>query len=310
MIRLEGLTKRYGTTLAVDEVTTEFPPRAITAVVGSSGSGKSTLLRLINRLIEPSAGRVLIDGRDVSLDAPHLLRRRIGYAIQGVGLFPHRTVAQNIATVPALLGWERARIDARVEELLRLFHLDPARFAMAYPSELSGGQQQRVGVARALAADPVLLLMDEPFGALDPLLRASAQQDLREIQRRLGTTVVLVTHDIDEAFRLADHIAVMHHGRLLQNDAPERLVAAPADPRVAELIGSGERSLRLLARLGAGDCAEPGQAPGNPVPAGTNLREVLAELLWRGADALPVEHAEGPMRITLAAILLRGREAP
>ncbi|MFM7274525.1 MAG: ATP-binding cassette domain-containing protein, partial [Gammaproteobacteria bacterium] len=208
MIRLEGLTKRYEAMLAVDDVSTEFAPRAITAVVGSSGSGKSTLLRLINRLIEPSAGRVLIDGRDVSLEAPHLLRRRIGYAIQGVGLFPHRTVAQNIATVPSLLGWERSRIDARIAELLRLFHLDPARFAAAYPRELSGGQQQRVGVARALAADPALLLMDEPFGALDPLLRASAQQDLREIQRRLGTTVVLVTHDIDEAFRLGDRIAV------------------------------------------------------------------------------------------------------
>ncbi|MFM7785252.1 MAG: ATP-binding cassette domain-containing protein, partial [Gammaproteobacteria bacterium] len=195
MIRLEGLTKRYEAMLAVDDVSTEFAPRAITAVVGSSGSGKSTLLRLINRLIEPSAGRVLIDGRDVSLEAPHLLRRRIGYAIQGVGLFPHRTVAQNIATVPSLLGWERSRIDARITELLRLFHLDPARFAAAYPRELSGGQQQRVGVARALAADPALLLMDEPFGALDAQLRLIMQDQLLKIWSGSGKTIVFVTHD-------------------------------------------------------------------------------------------------------------------
>lgn len=309
MIRLEELGKRYGETVAVDGVSTEFAPRAITAVVGSSGSGKSTLLRLVNRLVEPSAGRVLIDGRDVALEPPHLLRRRIGYAIQGVGLFPHRTVAENIATVPRLLGWDAARTRARVEELLRLFHLDPARFADAYPRALSGGQQQRVGVARALAADPALLLMDEPFGALDPLLRASAQQDLLAIQRRLGTTVVLVTHDIDEAFRLGDRIAVMHQGRLLQNDTPERLVAAPADPQVAELIGSGERSLRLLARRTVSELAEPGEAPGAAVPSATNLREALAELLWRGADALPVAHPEGPHRVRLAAILACGRGA-
>ncbi|RYE60243.1 MAG: ABC transporter ATP-binding protein, partial [Rhizobiaceae bacterium] len=204
MIEIETLTKRYGDNTVVDTVTMTIQPRTVTVIVGTSGSGKTTLLRMINRLVEPTSGTIKLDGVD-NRDLPGFeLRRRIGYAIQGHGLFPHRTVAQNIATVPGLLGWDRPRIDAKVKELLELFQLDPADFAARFPHELSGGQQQRVGVARALAAEPNVLLMDEPFGALDPIIRAKAQQDLISIQKVLGTTIVLVTHDMDEAFHLAD----------------------------------------------------------------------------------------------------------
>ena len=213
MIRIEKLTKQYDATTVVDDVSFEVEGNSITAIVGTSGSGKSTLLRMINRLVEPTSGRVLLDGADTRGEPAHLLRRRIGYVIQGNGLFPHRTVAENVATVPRLLGWPDERIRDRVTELLEIFQLDPALYAGALPHQLSGGQQQRVGVARALAAEPAVLLMDEPFGALDPIIRAKAQEDLFDIQRRFGTTVVLVTHDMDEAFRLGHRIAVMSQGR-------------------------------------------------------------------------------------------------
>lgn len=175
-------------------------PRTVTVIVGTSGSGKTTLLRMINRLVEPTSGTIRIDGDDVSTMPGYKLRRQIGYAIQGHGLFPHRTVAENIATVPQLIGWDRKRIDAKIDALMQLFQLDPALYANRFPHELSGGQQQRVGVARALAAEPNILLMDEPFGALDPVIRAKAQNDLLDIQKKLGVTIVLVTHDMDEAF--------------------------------------------------------------------------------------------------------------
>ena len=209
MIEIEHLTKRYGETIVVDDVSFRVEEGTIAVVVGTSGAGKSTLLRMINRLVEPSSGRVLIDGRDTLSIPEDELRHSIGYVIQGYGLFPHRTVSQNIATVPRLLGWDRKSVTARVEELLDLFQLDPAEFAGKFPHELSGGQQQRVGVARALAAKPALLLMDEPFGALDPVIRGKALEDLLAIQRRLGATIVLVTHDMNEAFHLGDRIAVM-----------------------------------------------------------------------------------------------------
>ena len=211
MIDVESLTKQYGSATVVDDVSMSVARGSIAVIVGTSGSGKSTLLRMINRLVEPSRGRVRIDGQDTTTTPGHLLRRRIGYAIQGHGLFPHRTVAQNIATVPRLLGWAADRIAARVAELLRIFQLEPAEYAGKFPHQLSGGQQQRVGVARALAAEPAVLLMDEPFGALDPIIRGKAQDDLRAIQRQFGTTIVLVTHDMDEAFRLGDRVAVIHH---------------------------------------------------------------------------------------------------
>jgi len=308
MITVEKLSKRYGETTVVDEVSFSVERGSITAIVGTSGSGKSTLLRMINRLIEPSSGRVLLDGRDTREEPAHLLRRRIGYVIQGNGLFPHRTVAENIATVPRLLGWDEARIAARVRELLEVFSLDPATYAHSLPHQLSGGQQQRVGVARALAAEPVVLLMDEPFGALDPIIRAKAQEDLLAIQDRFGMTVVLVTHDMDEAFRLGDRVAVMSGGRLLQYDRPAELLVHPADPFVSRMTGLGDRAMRLLSLITAGEAALPGAGEGPAVAATATLRDVLSELVWSRADAARVVDADGTARgrLTLAAILARG----
>jgi osmoprotectant transport system ATP-binding protein len=309
MISVENLTKQYGATTVVDGVSMRIERNSITVIVGTSGSGKSTLLRMINRLVEPTRGRVLIDGNDTTGEPAYLLRRRIGYVIQGHGLFPHRTVAENIATVPRLLGWDAARIRARVEELLRVFQLDPDAYAGAFPHQLSGGQQQRVGVARALAAEPAVLLMDEPFGALDPIIRAKAQDDLLDIQRRFGTTIVLVTHDMDEAFRLGHHVAVMSHGRLLQYDRPAVLLTRPADPFVSRMTGASDRAMRLLSLTTAGEAALPGASNGPAVASSASLREVLSELLWCGAESAAVMDADGTPRgyLTIAAILARGR---
>ena len=309
MITIENLTKCYGATAVVDGVSMQIPRNSLTVIVGTSGSGKSTLLRMVNRLVEPTSGCVLLDGRDTRAEAPHLLRRRIGYAIQGHGLFPHRTVAENIATVPRLMGWDAARIEARVTELLEAFALDPAIFAGQFPHQLSGGQQQRVGVARALAAEPQLLLMDEPFGALDPIIRAKAQDDLLDIRRRFGTTIVLVTHDMDEAFRLGDHVAVMSCGRMLQYGPPAELLTRPADPLVSRMTGLADRAMRLLSLSTAGEAALPGTVDGPEVAASATLRDVLSELMWRGADAARVTEADGTPRghLTVAAILARGR---
>jgi osmoprotectant transport system ATP-binding protein len=314
MIVIETLTKRYGSTTAVDDVSMTIERNSITVIVGTSGSGKSTLLRMINRLIEPTSGRVLIDGRDTESEPGYVLRRRIGYVIQGHGLFPHRTVAENIGTVPRLLGWEESRIRARTAQLLAALQLDPGQYSEKYPHQLSGGQQQRVGVARALAAEPAVLLMDEPFGALDPIIREKAQDDLLEIQRRFGTTVVLVTHDIDEAFRLGDRVAVMSEGRLIQYDRPDVLVTRPADPLVARMTGSAERAMRLLSLTTAGEAALPLAAceagvDGLVVPTSASLREVLSELVWRGSECATVVDTNGAAcgRLTVAAIMARGR---
>jgi len=309
MISLENLTKQYGATTVVDGVSMVIERNSITVIVGTSGSGKSTLLRMINRLVEPTRGRVLIDGRDTTGEPAHLLRRRIGYVIQGHGLFPHRTVTENIATVPRLLGWDEARIRTRVAGLLSVFQLDPGAYAHAFPHQLSGGQQQRVGVARALAAEPAVLLMDEPFGALDPIIRAKAQDDLLDIQRRFGTTILLVTHDMDEAFRLGDRVAVMSHGRVLQYDRPAVLLTRPADPFVSRMTGISDRAMRLLSLTTAGEAALPGASDGPAVAASASLREALSELLWCGAESAAVMDADGTRRgrLTLAAILARGR---
>lgn len=309
MIQVENLSKCYGTSTVVDAVSLAVERNSITVIVGTSGSGKSTLLRMINRLVEPTSGRVLIDGRDTRDEPAHLLRRRIGYAIQGHGLFPHRTVRENIATVPRLLGWEPARVRARVAELLEVFQLDPATYAEALPHQLSGGQQQRVGVARALAAEPAVLLMDEPYGALDPIIRAKAQEDLLAIQRRFGTTIVLVTHDMEEAFRLGNHVAVMSQGRLLQYDRPAVLLTRPADPFVSRMTGMADRAMRLLSLTTAAEAATAGSSDGPSVAASATLRDVLSELVWKGADSAIVVDADGTPRgqLTVAAILAHGR---
>ena len=288
MIEIDGITKIYGETPVVDNVTLTIDPGTICVVVGTSGSGKTTLMRMINRLVEPTSGTIRIDGEDTRKVPAYELRRRIGYAIQGHGLFPHRSVGQNIATVPKLLGWDKPRIAARVEELMDLFQLDPAQFRDRLPNELSGGQQQRVGVARALAAEPNILLMDEPYGALDPVIRAKAQEDLLAIQRRFKTTIVLVTHDMEEAIHLGSKIAVMDKGKLLQYDVPQQIIARPATPFVAELIGTSERPFRLLSLGKVSDHIEPGEATGTPLDAGVSLRDAYAELLWSGRPALPV----------------------
>lgn len=308
MIEIEHLTKRYGSTTVVDDVSLRVDDGTITVVVGTSGAGKSTLLRMINRLVEPSEGRVLIQGEDTRAVPEDRLRHRIGYVIQGYGLFPHRTVAENIATVPRLLGWDRRRIQARVEELLDLFQLDPAIFARKFPHQLSGGQQQRVGVARALAAKPEVLLMDEPFGALDAVIRAKAQDDLAAVQRRLGATVILVTHDMNEAFRLGDRIAVMDQGRLVQDAAPAALLTHPANAFVEQLTGTGERPFRLLSLKNVRDVLEPGSVEGEPLAASDTLHDALSRLIWSGREALPVVDASGtPIgKVTLAGILACG----
>lgn len=289
MIQIEGVSKVYGEKAAVDKVSLKVESGDIAVIVGTSGSGKTTLLRMINRLVEPSEGTIRIDGRDNRALPGHELRRGIGYAIQGHGLFPHRTVAQNIATVPALLGWTRGEIDARVDELLSLFHLEPGDFRNRMPHELSGGQKQRIGVARALAAKPAVLLMDEPFGALDPVIRGKAQEDLLHIQRTLATTVVLVTHDMDEAIHLGTRIGVMDEGRLLQYATPAEIIAQPATDFVAALLGSGDRAFRYLSLARVSDHVEPGEAAGEPVSAALSLKDALAEALWSGREAVPVE---------------------
>ena len=248
-IRLTGVTKRFAATSApaVTDLDLEVPEGAVVALIGPSGCGKTTTLRMINRLIEPTSGRIEVAGVDVTSQQLTELRRGIGYVIQEVGLFPHRTVAQNIATVPRVLGWDRARAAARVDELVDLVGLDRSMLDR-YPNELSGGQQQRVGVARALAADPPVLLMDEPFGAVDPIVREKLQDELRSLQERLHKTIVLVTHDIDEAIRVADRIALMNVGGVLeQYDTPDEMLRAPASPFVERFIGAdrGMKRLRL-----------------------------------------------------------------
>jgi osmoprotectant transport system ATP-binding protein len=299
MIRFEAATKRYGPgPPALDGLTLEVTAGETCVLVGPSGGGKTTALKLVNRLVEPTSGRVLIDGRDVASTDPVTLRRGIGYVIQQVGLFPHLDVAANVATVPRLLGWDRRRIDARVDELLELVGLEPATYRHRRPDELSGGQRQRVGVARALAADPPVLLMDEPFGAVDPVTRARLQDEFLRLQRTLRRTVVLVTHDIDEALRLGDRLAVLATGgRLEQYASPAEVLAAPATPFVADFVGAG-RTLRRLDLLTAADALLPTGAGGDNGPAvapTATLADAMAALL-AGDD--PAVRVVGDGRMT------------
>jgi osmoprotectant transport system ATP-binding protein len=246
MIRFEQVSKRYpdGTT-AVDGLSFEVSEGELVTLVGPSGCGKTTTMMMVNRLIEPTSGRILVNGDDIAGVDPVRLRRRIGYVIQQVGLFPHRTILDNTATVPALIGWKRAKTRARAAELLDLVGLDPKTYGPRYPEQLSGGQRQRVGVARALAADPPVLLMDEPFGAVDPVVREQLQDEFLRMQAAVRKTVLLVTHDIEEAVRLGDRIAVYGQGRIEQFDTPGAVLGAPATPYVAEFVGA-DRGLKRL----------------------------------------------------------------
>src|SRR5213596_2572192 len=245
MIRLEGVSKRYGAQLAVRDLTIEFHTGQLTMLVGPSGCGKTTSLKMINRLIEPSEGRILHDDQDVTHIDPVVLRLRMGYVIQNVGLFPHMNIADNVATVHRLVGWDKERIRRRVNDLLELVGLEPTQFAHRFPHQLSGGQRQRVGVARALGADPPVLLMDEPFGAIDRIARERLQNEFLRIQREVRKTVVFVTHDIDEAIKLGDRIAIMNQGRLEQYDTPAAILAKPASDLVIDLLGP-DRGLKRL----------------------------------------------------------------
>ncbi|MEU6707197.1 betaine/proline/choline family ABC transporter ATP-binding protein [Streptomyces wuyuanensis] len=259
MIRFEHVTKRYpdGTT-AVDDLSFEVAAGELVTLVGPSGCGKTTTMKMVNRLIEPSEGRIFLDGEDISTVDPVQLRRRIGYVIQQVGLFPHKTVLENTATVPHLLGWKRARGRERAAELLDLVGLDPRVYGDRYPEQLSGGQRQRVGVARALAADPPVLLMDEPFGAVDPVVRERLQSEFLKLQAAVRKTVLFVTHDIEEAVRLGDRIAVYGQGRIEQFGAPAAVLGAPATPYVADFVGA-DRGLKRLSvtPVEEGDLEQP-----------------------------------------------------
>jgi osmoprotectant transport system ATP-binding protein len=294
LITFESVTKRYPDgTVAVDSLDLGIPDGKIMVLVGPSGCGKTTTLRMINRLVEPTAGRVLLDGRDVADANPAELRRGIGYVIQQTGLFPHRTVEDNIATVPMLTGRKKSEARARARELMELVGLDPATMARRYPHQLSGGQQQRVGVARALAADPPVLLMDEPFSAVDPIVRAALQDELIRLQAELHKTVVLVTHDVEEAIKVGDLVAVFRPGgHLAQVDTPERLLGAPVDDYVRDFVGF-DRGIRRLSFFPA---AGLDLADDTVLPAATTYADAIAAaklageqwLLVVGADRKPL----------------------
>lgn len=306
MITFEGVTKRYpGGTVALDDVSLECPTGRITVFVGTSGGGKTTALRTINRMVDPTSGRVLVDGRDVRERRPAELRRGVGYVIQHAGLFPHRTVIDNIATVPYLVGWNKKKARERALELMERVGLEPS-MAKRYPFQLSGGQQQRVGVARALAADPPIMLMDEPFSAVDPVVRAELQDEFLRLQDELHKTIVFVTHDIDEAIKLGDRIAVFRTGgRLVQIDSPEDLLARPADGFVAGFIGR-DRGIRRLSFVPASSAPLTDR---DVLPAGTPVERVTAvgwilvvdagrrPLGWVSAGALPASGVLGDARL-------------
>ncbi len=331
MINFDGVTKRFDDgTVGVDRLTLEIPEGEVVVLVGPSGCGKTTTMRMVNRMIEPTSGTLTLDGRNVMTVEPAQLRRQIGYVIQQVGLFPHRTIAQNIATVPELVGWDKQRVRARVAELIETVGLDRA-VADRYPHQLSGGQRQRVGVARALAVDPPIMLMDEPFGAVDPIVRARLQDEFLRLQREVRKTIVFVTHDIDEAIRMGDRIAIMSQGgRLEQYDTPARVLAEPANDFVVEFLGA-ERGLKRLALIPVSEVkADPGPvvAPDDDAAvarrqaeaAGTDWVVVvddqrrllgwvaLGDITARVADATPrpfatTVHASDSLRAALDAMI-------
>ena len=297
VVSFQHVIKQYeGGEDAVADVSLDIPRGTFAVLVGPSGSGKTTLLKTVNRLAEITSGHVLVDGQDVASVDPVALRRRIGYVIQQVGLFAHMTVADNVAVVPSLLGWDAARIAARVDELLALVHLEPAKYRQRYPAQLSGGQAQRVGLARALAADPQILLMDEPFGAIDAIERARLQDELAELQARLRKSVLFVTHDVDEALRLADLLVVMRAGRVEQAGTPLEILTGPANAFVAVLLGA-EDVLRRFSVMRVGGVMTPGARPepstGHRVGVDRTLRDALSLMLAANVTSLRVVDSTG-----------------
>ena len=312
MIEIRDLGKTFAGSAhpAVDQLSLTIREGQVCVLIGPSGCGKTTTMRIINRMIEPDSGSVLVGGRDIMSVDPVALRRSIGYVIQQVGLFPHWSIAENVATVPRLLGWDAARTSARVDELLALVGMEPSMYRNRFPRELSGGQKQRVGVARALAADPPVMLMDEPFGAIDPITRTRLQDEFLRILRGLKKTVVFVTHDIDEAIKMGDSVAIMREGRLVQFDTPEAILSAPADAFVEQFVGA-DRALKRLARLSTISAMDhiKGPVPAHSIAADATLRDALAHMFGSGDDALTVVGASGaPVGIlTLAAIRAQTR---
>jgi osmoprotectant transport system ATP-binding protein len=276
-------------------------------LLGPSGCGKTTLLKMINRLYEPTSGTIEIDGHDISTEPAPELRRRIGYVIQQAGLFPHMRVAENVAVVPSLLGWDKRRTAERVDALLELVGLPPATYRRRYPAQLSGGEQQRVGLARALAARPPTLLMDEPFGALDAITRTRLQDELSRIHRQLGTTILFVTHDIEEALRLADRMAVMQTGRIEQFDTPLAIMTNPANDFVASLVGADD-ALRRLSLVKVRDVAVPGvkEADAPEISGSTDARTALGMMLEQGSASLTVLDPDGHPVGTVDLAALQG----
>ena len=307
MIELEHISKRYDGRPVVDDLSLTIPDGAFCILLGPSGCGKSTTLRMINRLVPFDSGAIRIAGEDIRDVPEEALRRRIGYAIQSIGLFPHWTVEDNIATVPRLLNWPGRRIRDRVTELLELLRLDPESYRRKYPHQLSGGEQQRIGVARALAADPELLLMDEPFGAVDPITRDALQNEIARIHAATKKTIVFVTHDIEEALRLATVIAILERGRLAQWGAPIDIVEHPASAFVRDFVGGEGSGLKLLGlRKIAERMRLGGSAAGLPLSADASLREALAAMTERHTDRLPVADASGrAIGIIMLADLVR-----
>jgi osmoprotectant transport system ATP-binding protein len=310
-IVFEHVTKRYPgqDRPAVDDLSLTIPAGEICVLIGPSGGGKTTAMKLVNRLIPLTEGDITIDGTSILDLDPVELRRGIGYVIQQIGLFPHMTIEANVATVPKLVGWDRERTRARARELLDLVGLDPDEYARRYPAQLSGGQRQRVGLARAMAADPPLMLMDEPFGAIDPITRERLQNDFLRLHREVRKTVIFVTHDIDEAIRMGDRIAILRQGgRLAQFDTPEAILANPADEFVADFVGADRGLKRLgLRKLADVDLlSEPaGRADHRPqAPPETTLRDALSLMLTEGSNALVVREEDGHVRgyLTLEAV--------
>lgn len=308
MINFNGVSKHFGGKAAVSNLTLNIAEGEFTVLIGTSGSGKSTTLKMINRLIEHDEGTIQFAGEDIRRFNPQQLRRRMGYAIQSIGLFPHWSVEKNIATVPALLNWDKARIAARVTELMTLLNLDTS-FRHRYPHQLSGGQQQRVGVARALAADPEVLLMDEPFGALDPVTRGVLQQEIVRIHQLSGRTIVLVTHDIDEALALADRLVLMDGGQVIQQGTPVELLTQPKNDFVRDFFGQAELGVRLLSLGHAGAAARRGEwLDTEPVAESMTLREALSLFIARQTDRLAVVDAQQkPLGVLHFSDLLRQR---
>jgi osmoprotectant transport system ATP-binding protein len=296
VVTLEHVSKRYGPAegpLAVSDLSLTVPAGEIVVLVGPSGCGKTTTMKMINRLIEPTSGRITIDGEDVMALPPVELRRRIGYVIQQVGLFPHLTVAENVAVVPRLLRWPEARVRDRVDELLHLVRLEPASYRDRYPAALSGGERQRIGVARALAADPPLMLMDEPFGAVDPILRDRLQNEFLRLQAQVRKTIVFVTHDVDEAIKMADRIAILQRGGILaQYDTPDAILAAPASEFVGRFVGAD----RGLKRLSLGRVRDLALAMPTTARAGEARADVHRRLEERAEDyALLLDESDRPI---------------